>query len=260
MNRRKRGRLNGHIAPGKPALYSVLAFLLFAALAACSSPAPMPSPTAIPLATPTPVITRTATVAPTPRPPVLEPAAKLARNCEQYQSFVARPMVPGQLATDFTLKDTKGKDYTLSNLLAAKPVIMIFGSFTSPQFRQQAAANNDLYKKYGDAVTFITIYAKEERPAGDNPAQFSRDVKGTPITQPASYKERVANAAKTAAEAKVNMPLLVDEIDNPLWCTYGRMPNGAFLIGTDGIILARQDRNDPHSLELAIRNNLGIWR
>lgn len=67
-------------------------------------------------------------------------------------------------------------------------------------------------------------------------------------------------AVKTVAEAKIAMPVLVDEMDNPLWCTYGRQPNNAFLIGMDGRIIVRQDWNDAHRLELAIRDYLGIWR
>lgn len=36
----------------------------------------------------------------------------------------------GRLAVDFTLKDTDGRDHTLSAMLAQKPVLMVFGSFT----------------------------------------------------------------------------------------------------------------------------------
>ena len=53
------------------------------------------------------------------------------------------------------------------------------------------------------------------------------------------------------------MPVFVDEMDNPLWCTYGRLPNNAFLIGLDGRIVARQDWNDARGLERAINNYLG---
>ena len=105
----------------------VLIFLL-AMLPACRSAAP--TPTALPATTPTAAATPTATPTPRPLPPALEPASTLARRCDQYQSFATRPMTPGQLAIDFTLKDTKGNGYTLSNLLAEKPVVMIFGSFT----------------------------------------------------------------------------------------------------------------------------------
>ena len=36
----------------------------------------------------------------------------------------------GEMAIDFTLNDTYGNEYVLSQLLVEKPVVMIFGSFT----------------------------------------------------------------------------------------------------------------------------------
>jgi cytochrome oxidase Cu insertion factor (SCO1/SenC/PrrC family) len=111
-------------------LVCCLLMLALALLPACRSAAPTATATATPAQTPTAAMMPTVTVTATPAPPRLEPASTLARRCDQYQSFAARPMTPGQLAIDFTLKDTAGKAYTLSNLLAEKPVIMIFGSFT----------------------------------------------------------------------------------------------------------------------------------
>jgi len=43
--------------------------------------------------------------------------------------------------------------------------------------------------------------------------------------------------------------LLVDEIDNPVWCTYGPAPNIAYLIGTNGKIIAKQGWYDPKLFE-----------
>ena len=37
---------------------------------------------------------------------------------------------PCDRAVDFTLKDPSGKEYTLSTLLATKPVLLVFGAFT----------------------------------------------------------------------------------------------------------------------------------
>ena len=48
------------------------------------------------------------------------------------------------------------------------------------------------------------------------------------------------------------MPVLVDEIDNPLWCTYGQRPNNAYLISTDGRVILRQDWSDSSEMEEAI--------
>ena len=67
----------------------------------------------------------------------------------------------------------------------------------------------------------------------------------------------MATAAKTVAEAGIAMPVLVDGMDNALWCTYGRMPNIAFMIGIDGRIVVRQDWNDTAQMQRAIRSYLG---
>jgi len=113
-----------------------------------------------------------------------------------------------------------------------------------------------LYIKYRDRVHFLTIYAKEAHPIQGRVGPFTYDAAGNPISQPGTYAERVALAAQTIAEAGIIMPVLVDEIDNPLWCTYGRMPNNAYFIGTDGRIILRQDWNDVTEIEDAISKYL----
>ena len=62
----------------------------------------------------------------------------------------------------------------------------------------------------------------------------------------------MAPAGKTVAEAGVDMPVLVDEIDNPVWCTYGRRPNNAYFSGSDGRIILSQDWNSVGEMEDAI--------
>ena len=78
---------------------------------------------------------------------------------------------------------------------------------------------------------------------------YSYDSAGNPISQPATYAERVANARKTIEEAELIMPVLIDEIENPLWCSYGRLPNNAYLISTTGEVLVYQKWNDPGEME-----------
>ena len=46
--------------------------------------------------------------------------------------------------------------------------------------------------------------------------------------------------------------MLVDEMDNPLWCTYGPAPDIAYLIGTDGKIVEKQGWYNPEEMEAAI--------
>ena len=100
------------------------------------------------------------------------------------------------------------------------------------------------------------IYTREAHPISGRPSAFSYDAEGNPIDQPTTYEERVTMARKTIEEAGLSMPVLVDEIDNPLWCTYGRMPNNAYLIGMDGRVVTRQEWNNPTEMDSEIRRYL----
>ena len=84
----------------------------------------------------------------------------------------------------------------------------------------------------------------------------SYDEAGNPIRQPHTYEDRVELARKTIVESELLMPVLVDEIDNPMWCSYGERPNNAYLIGMDGTVLVYQHWNNPIEMETAILENL----
>ena len=111
---------------------------------------------------------------------------------------------------------------------------------------------------------FIIIYTVEAHPSGSaSPysdrewtAPYSTDKDDNAITQPQTYEERLALAGKTVDEEGITIPVLVDEMDNPLWCTYGPAPNIAYLIGTDGKVVAKQGWYDPIQMELAIQTYL----
>jgi YD repeat-containing protein len=109
---------------------------------------------------------------------------------------------------------------------------------------------------YRDQVDFYIIYTLEAHPISGRPMEYSYDADGNPIEQPNTYDERVELAETFIDEAEIVMPVLVDGIDNPLWCTYGRRPNMAYLIGMDGRILLQQDWNDPAEMEAAIQDYL----
>ncbi len=57
----------------------------------------------------------------------------LKANCEEGRTSggIGQAGIPqGAPAVDFTLQDTEGRDHTLSAMLAQKPVLLVFGSFT----------------------------------------------------------------------------------------------------------------------------------
>ena len=121
-----------------------------------------------------------------------------------------------------------------------------------------------MYAKYGDKVQFIIIYTIEAHPIGSaspyrgeewtGPA--STDKEGCALTQPTTYEERVAQATQMVQELGITVPILVDEMDNPVWCTYGPAPNIAYLIGTDGKVVKKQGWYQSQAMEAAIERYL----
>ena len=59
-------------------------------------------------------------------------------------------------------------------------------------------------------------------------------------------------ATEMSQELGITIPILIDEIDNPIWCTYGPAPDIAYLIGIDGVIVEKQGWYEPRLMEEAI--------
>jgi hypothetical protein len=125
-----------------------------------------------------------------------------------------------------------------------------------------------LYVTYGDKVNFVIIYVIDPHPHGqicpytgnfwlNYPANF--DINGQPLYQPDHYAWRVDQAKKMSGAliSEESIPVLVDEMDNPLWCTYGPLPNGAYLIGTDGTVIEKEGWFKKSDMETAIKDYLG---
>ncbi len=80
--------------------------------------------------------------------------------------------------------------------------------------------------------------------------------------QPDNYEWRVDQAKKMRsalirADLHESIPVLVDEMDNPVWCTYGPLPNGAYLINPDGKVIEKEGWYNPSDMEIAIKGYLG---
>ena len=93
-------------------------------------------------------------------------------------------------------------------------------------------------------------------PNQEGTGPYRTDKDGDPVSQPLTYEERVELARKTVAEEPISSQVLVDEMDNAVWCTYGPMPNIAYLIGTNGKIITKQNWYEPEEMEAAIQEYL----
>jgi hypothetical protein len=82
------------------------------------------------------------------------------------------------------------------------------------------------------------------------------DGEGCELFQPATYTERIEQATQMVQELEIAPLVLIDEMDNAVWCTYGPAPNSAYLIGTDGRIVEKQGWYEPQAMETAIKDYL----
>ena len=121
-----------------------------------------------------------------------------------------------------------------------------------------------MYAKYGDRVHFVIIYIIEAHPigsaspyrGGEWTGKASVDQEGFALRQPITYEERVAQATQMVQELGITVPILIDEMDNPVWCTYGPAPNSAYLIDIEGSIVEKQGWYQPQLMEAAIETYL----
>ncbi len=127
-------------------------------------------------------------------------------------------------------------------------------------YRGGVTATETLYKRYGNDIDFIVIYTLEAHPCGiaspytnkEWTMEASWDAAGNPLGQPKSYAERLAMARQCVKELGISPTVLVDGMDNAIWCAYGGAPNNAYLIGKDGKILAKHGWYQPEGMELSI--------
>jgi tetratricopeptide (TPR) repeat protein len=138
------------------------------------------------------------------------------------------------LAPSFTLPDAvTGKIVSLRDFQGKTPVVLIFGSYTCPNFRSSADSLKTLQAKYGAKVPFLLIYIREAHGAGD--WQSTRNEReGVDLPQARLLSEKQDHALMCSRTLHLPFPALLDGLDNKVETAYGAWPSRAFVIGRDG--------------------------
>jgi hypothetical protein len=117
-----------------------------------------------------------------------------------------------------------------------------------------------LHRQYGDQVAFFVIYIKEAHPEDGWVLGRNRraDVR---VIDPSTDELRAELAQTCAIRMRIQMPVLVDRIDNAVSSAYGGWPDRLYLIGRDGRIAFQGGEGPfgfkPPELEEAILAELG---
>jgi len=117
-----------------------------------------------------------------------------------------------------------------------------------------------MYAKYKDDVAFFMVYIKEAHPTDGRQSQANVR-ENIMVRQPKSLSERTRIAAQMCTELKINLPPLIDTMDDKTNNAYSASPDRLYLIGIDGKIVYKGDRGprgfDARELEQAIEATVG---
>jgi hypothetical protein len=162
----------------------------------------------------------------------------------------------GEAAPDFELMDLEGKTVALSDL-RGKPVVLRFGSYTSPAFRQKAPRFEELKKAYGDDVYWLIVYTFEAHASDGNWVSFRNKQAGIEIPQHETYEDRVECASMAREKLALTGRVLIDDFDDGVAHLYSGHPNRAYVIDADGKIVSKQIRSSVERTKAALDALLG---
>jgi hypothetical protein len=152
-----------------------------------------------------------------------------------FAAAVRGPQV-GDDAANFSLPAHDGAgEVTLSRFRNQKPVVLIFGSYSCPPFRGHIPALNQAYRQYKNQAEFYFVYIREAHPDDEGRIPENAKLAGL-VAQPQNHEERIQLAQTCAARLDVQMPVLVDDMENSTERNYRAWPEQLLIVGADGKI------------------------
>ena len=107
---------------------------------------------------------------------------------------------------------------------------------------------NSIYNHYKDQMEFFLVYLREAHPTDG--WQVDANVEyGILFRQHQSIEEREEAAGSCAVGIKIQLPMLIGEIDNGTDDAYGAAPVRQYVVGKVGKV-TYQGRTGPHFLDL----------
>jgi thiol-disulfide isomerase/thioredoxin len=156
-------------------------------------------------------------------------------------SFHEGPAIGGR-APNFTLSTHDGaKRLSLVQVIGDKPVVLVFGNFTCPPFRAMYQGVEEVYKRFRGQAEFLAIYVREAHPT-DGWCMASNDRVGVRTRQPATYDERVSVASRCHQLLHPSVPLLVDDIHDPVGSDYSGLPARLYVLDREGRVAYQSGR------------------
>jgi hypothetical protein len=187
---------------------------------------------------------------------------ELERFFEGRRKREAGSPKPGMEAPAFTLELLSPEGHRTGETRhlrdhRGRPVALIFGSYTWPPFRAQAGRLNEIYRTYREQVDFYCVYIREAHP--EDGWQVPSNVKqGVVFQQPTTADERAAVAEACLLRLNLEMPMLLDDMDDVADRAYVALPDRLYVVDAAGSVALQSGPGpwgfDVDSWEKAIRS------
>ena len=130
-------------------------------------------------------------------------------------------------------------------------VLLVFGSYSSPMFRQRADAVEQIKREYSTHINPLIIYTRENYSKGEWDTDRNKS-DGISVDQPRDMEGRIAMAKQARDKLRLSVPILLDEMDDTTANNYAGLTNAAVLIGRDEKVLAYQKWFEPYAMRREI--------
>lgn len=175
--------------------------------------------------------TGTPTMGETNHDPVEQQSQPAQRGAAAPFNRAGTPLPVGRAAPPLNLVDLDGKKITL-DALPRKPVVLVFGSYSCPAFRDQVALLNDLAEAHRRRAHFVIIYTREAHALGEWEVQRNED-DGISVEQHQSLDARKTQAEIARRTLDIRIPIALDDMEDATVRAYDAFPNGAVILSPD---------------------------
>jgi tetratricopeptide (TPR) repeat protein len=114
-----------------------------------------------------------------------------------------------------------------------KPAVLVFGSYTCPNFRVAAPELNNLARRYGPGASFLMVYIREAH-STDLWQSTINERQHILLAPAANLDQKQQYAAMCVRKLHLAFPSVVDGIDGTAEKAYGAWPNRVYVIDPNG--------------------------
>lgn len=178
--------------------------------------------------------------------------------------FESQGIQEGAPVSNLVVAAEHGEHRPIALLWETRPLLLVTASLTCPVSRKEIPHVEELRRKFGERVSIVVLYTQEAHPitgpfpyGGDGEQPEPNRIEGIARAQPRTLAERAKLAAEFRDHLGISVPIMLDEMDNRAWKSFGGGSNMALLIGKDGVVQSKQGWFDVDEMNEEIANYLG---